>query len=82
MLSLGACGQKVVEVGIPVPQELSKECTETAVSFDLYEQGVIESLVNGDLLRKIDALRSDLKACNADKQCIQLWSDKIASDGL
>jgi len=61
---------------------LSKECPETGTQFDLYEQGGIESLVNGDLVRKIAALRKDLKACNADKQGIQLWSDKIASDGL
>ena len=82
MTFLGACSQEVRTERLPAPPELTKDCLETALAFDLYEASIRAGsafapiVTNGDLVRKIQALRSDLRRCNADKAALRLWSQE------
>lgn len=74
MMSLGACGSKlkVVSPG-GLPPALIADCPETQTKLDMAEAALVSGsaiipVENGDLVRKIRALRVDLRNCNADKQ--------------
>ena len=82
MTFLGACSQEVRTEKLPAPPELLRDCQETVVALDLYEASIRAGsafaavVSNGDLVRKIQALRSDLRRCNADKAALRLWSQE------
>lgn len=65
MLSLTAC----VTTHKPIlpPSQYLQDCTETPVAI----------VVNGDLVRKIESLRTDLDLCNADKASLREWAEKV-----
>lgn len=60
------------------------DCPETATAVDAAlaamaaGASVIPTVNNGDLVRKIRALRVDLKLCNADKAALRSWKAEMA----
>lgn len=76
-MSLAACGSKQVAL-LPPPAALTADCPETATIVDAaiiaLEQGTAIIVTNGDLVRKIRALRLDLQLCNADKAGLRAWN--------
>ena len=79
---LGACSQEVRTEKLPAPPALLRDCPETVVARDLYEASIragsafAPAVSNGDLVRKIQALRSDLRRCSADKAALRLWNQE------
>ena len=58
------------------------DCPETPTNVDAalaaVELGLShQPVTNGDLVRKIRALRVDLKLCNADKGALRQWSSEM-----
>lgn len=76
---LGACGTNRVPLAVTPPVALMQACQETQTAVDRGEaqlaagQPVDPPVTNGDLVRKVRALRVDLKNCNADKAALRTW---------
>lgn len=76
---LTACGTNPRPVPISPPVALMQDCNETQTALDAYleaaeaDQALLQVPTNGDLVRKIRALRVDLRVCNADKAGLRQW---------
>lgn len=65
------------------PAALMMACVETPTALDVALQALDEGAVaipavtNADLIRKIRALRLDLKVCNTDKAALRGWVEDM-----